>query len=74
VDFNGDGKDDLFIGVPGEDFGSAADSGTVDVLHVSPSGITATTTADQFWYQSRAGVGHSEEGAYDSNTPPSTTI
>jgi hypothetical protein len=32
ADFNGDGIDDLVVGVPGEDVGSAADAGAVVVL------------------------------------------
>ncbi|MCH6256312.1 FG-GAP-like repeat-containing protein [Puniceicoccaceae bacterium K14] len=32
-DFNGDGTDDLAIGVPGEDIGTVADGGAVNVLY-----------------------------------------
>ncbi len=71
-DFNGDGYDDLAIGVPGEDIGEAMDAGAVNVLYGSAKGLTAgptvnadetatagpasTPTNDQFWHQDRYGV------------------
>ncbi len=48
-DFDGDGYDDLAIGVPDENWGSAADTGAVHVLYGSSSGLTAT--GNQFWSQ-----------------------
>jgi hypothetical protein len=52
-DFNGDGRDDLAIGVPGENDGS----GAVNVLYGSSSGLSATSPrADQFWTQSTTDV------------------
>jgi hypothetical protein len=39
-DFNGDGYADLAVGVPGQDVGSGADSGAVNVLYGSKSGIS----------------------------------
>jgi FG-GAP repeat len=40
ADFNGDGIDDLVVGVPGEDIGpSAVDAGVVDVIYGSESGL-----------------------------------
>jgi hypothetical protein len=53
-DFNGDGKDDLAIGVPYEDVGSIANAGAVNVLHGSAAGLTAT--GDQIWHQDVSGV------------------
>jgi hypothetical protein len=49
-DFNADGTDDLAIGVPTEDLGSAWDTGAVNVLYgfVFP-GLTAA--GNQFWHQ-----------------------
>lgn len=38
-DFDGDGYDDLAIGVPGEDVGAAKNAGSVNVLFGSPSGL-----------------------------------
>lgn len=39
-DFNGDGHDDLAVGVPGEDVRGHANAGAVNVLYGSPDGIT----------------------------------
>jgi hypothetical protein len=38
-DFNGDGKADLAIGVPGEDLSGGNDGGAVHVFQGSPSGL-----------------------------------
>jgi len=46
-DFNGDGRDDLAVGVRGED----ADTGAVNVIYGSGTGLSATAVADQFWHQ-----------------------
>lgn len=43
-DFNGDGRDDLVVGVPGQDHGSVNDSGAVNVLYGSETGLTTTGT------------------------------
>jgi hypothetical protein len=50
-DFNGDGVDDLAVGVPGEDIGDPIieDAGVVQIIFGSASGLTAD--GDQFWYQ-----------------------
>lgn len=48
-DFNGDGVDDLAIGVPGEDIGGIEDAGVVQIIFGSASGLTSD--GDQFWYQ-----------------------
>ena len=50
-DWNGDGRDDLAIGVPGEDAASTVDSGIVQVLYGSDDGVLSTvrfTTANVF--------------------------
>jgi hypothetical protein len=41
-DFNNDGKDDLAIGVPGEDVGSVVDAGSSNIIYGSSSGISST--------------------------------
>ncbi len=38
-DFNGDNRDDLAVGVPGEDVGSVADAGAVNVIYGTASGL-----------------------------------
>jgi FG-GAP repeat len=53
-DFDGDGYDDLAVGVPFEDNNVATDFGATNVLYGSPSGLT--DTGDQFWSQDSADV------------------
>jgi hypothetical protein len=53
-DFDGDGFDDLAVGVPEEDIGTIRDAGAVNVLYGSPGGLTAT--GDQFFHQNTPGV------------------
>jgi FG-GAP repeat protein len=51
-DFNGDGFDDLTIGVPFEDVGSISGVSGVEVIYGSSNGLSATLAhADQFWTQ-----------------------
>ena len=65
-DFNGDGKDDLVIGVPADPIvGSfvsiaTADAGTVWVIHGSAAGLTAT--GHQGWHQDAPGIEGTAEG------------
>jgi hypothetical protein len=54
-DFDDDGKDDLAIGVPGEDVGSNdEDAGAVNVIYGDHDGLT--TTDDQYWHQGKSGI------------------
>lgn len=60
-DINGDGYDDLVVGVPGEGIGSRNDAGAINILYGSASGITSNN--DQFFSQNSPGVrGGSEPG------------
>ena len=61
-DFNGDGHDDLAIGIPLEDYpGSTQDAGGVNVLYGTENGLS--TTGSQFWSQDDPGIfGNPEEG------------
>src|SRR4051794_17493200 len=60
-DFNGDGRDDLAIGVPGEDVGSVDDAGAVNVIYgLDAAGLNAA--GDQIWDQDTAGI----EGAAEA--------
>jgi len=53
-DFDNDGYDDLALGVPGENVGSAVNAGAVNVIYGTNAGLSAT--ADQIWHQDSAGV------------------
>jgi hypothetical protein len=54
ADFNGDGYDDLAIGVAYEDVRGAYDSGAVNVIYGSPAGLTSA--GNQFISQDTVGV------------------
>jgi len=61
-DFNGDGRDELAVGVPSEDLGSAGNAGAVEVLYGGTSGLHRRVVND-FWHQDRTGVlDHAEGG------------
>lgn len=53
-DFDGDGKDDLVIGVPGEDVDGVLDAGAVNVMYGGVNGLSRTGM--QFWSQSDLGI------------------
>jgi hypothetical protein len=53
-DFDGDLRDDLAIGVPGEDVGSITNAGMVTVLYGSSSGPSLTRI--QHWHQDSSGI------------------
>lgn len=53
-DFNLDGRDDLVVGVPGEDLGSQTDAGAVNVIYGSAAGLSAT--GNQFLNQDSSGI------------------
>jgi hypothetical protein len=59
ADFDGDGKADLAIGVPGEDVGSISNTGIVQVLYGTSSGFSASGA--QIWHQDSTGVPGSAE-------------
>jgi hypothetical protein len=52
-DVDGDGYDDLIVGIPGEDQGKR-DAGALNVISGSASGLEAG--GDNFWHQNRPGV------------------
>jgi FG-GAP repeat len=73
-DFNGDGRDDLAIGAPGEDIAiptpdptiflttPGQDAGVVTVINGSPRGLSLTQQAPQLWQQGLFGAGDVERG------------
>ncbi len=59
-DFDGDGFDDLAVGVPYEKIGGAHDAGAVNVIYGSSTGLVGG--GDEFWHQDRTDVaGDAEE-------------
>jgi hypothetical protein len=62
-DFNGDGMEDLAIGVPYEEVGGVFVAGAVNVLYGSAAGLQTSSPADQRWHQDRPGVNGSAEEA-----------
>jgi FG-GAP repeat len=56
-DFNGDGFDDLAVGVPLED--SPEDSGVVNIIYGSPTGLNSA--GSQVWSQDSRGIGDVRE-------------
>ena len=64
-DFNGDGLEDLAIGIPGEGIGSLFGTGAVSVIYGASGGLKASSPADQFWHQNSPGVEDaSEQGSF----------
>jgi len=53
-DYNGDGYDDLIIGVPFESLGAASNCGAVHALY--GSSLRLRSTGSQFWHQNTAGI------------------
>jgi hypothetical protein len=60
-DFNGDGRDELVIGVPHEHLGDIEDAGGVLVLRGTRQGLTAANS--RFWTQDSAGIAGQAEDA-----------
>jgi hypothetical protein len=58
-DFNGDGHDDLAIGVPREGVGLQPQAGAVNVLYGSAAGLSAA--GSQLWTQNSPGIGGGAE-------------
>lgn len=52
-DFNGDGRDDLAVGVPLDEVNGVRDVGAVNVLYGSSTGLRAA--GNQFWHQGSLG-------------------
>ncbi|MEO8275832.1 MAG: FG-GAP repeat protein [Thermoanaerobaculia bacterium] len=53
-DFNGDGRDDLAVGVPGEDLVSALNTGAVEIRYGSAAGLAQDAAA--FYTEDTAGI------------------
>lgn len=53
-DFDGNGRDDLAISVPGENLGDIVNAGAIAVIYGSESGFSQT--GDQLWNQNTLGI------------------
>jgi hypothetical protein len=60
-DFNGDGYGDIAVGAPGEDVGSFADTGAVNVIYGSAAGLSSTSNQ---WFDETA-TGSASDAASD---------
>ena len=58
-DFDGDGRDDVAVGVPGEALGSKVGAGMVNVIYGSAAGLT--DAGNQGWHQDSNGIGGAGE-------------
>ena len=70
ADFNGDGFDDLAIGVPGEGLGSEDDAGGVAIMYGSSGGLTASS--DDWLTQDKAGLTSDPDDRFGSALVAST--
>jgi hypothetical protein len=62
-DYDGDGHDDLAIGVPGENVQGNEGAGAVNLLYGKADGLQVTSPADQLWHAGQPGVrGQPESG------------
>ena len=56
-DYNGDGRDDLAVGVTDEDFNNIVNAGAVHIIYGSSTGLSATAVLeDQFWTQDSTNI------------------
>ena len=62
-DFDGDGYDDLAVGVPGDDTSAGSNIGSINILYGSSNGITGSF--DQLYTQNTPGIASQEE-SYDA--------
>jgi FG-GAP repeat len=62
-DFDGNGYDDLAIGVTGETVGSWSSAGAAAVLYGSAGGLQADSPDDDYWNQNSTGVQEQAENA-----------
>ena len=58
-DLNGDGFDELVVGVPGESLGSVSDAGAVQVVYGSVTGLSVA--GSQFWNQDSPSINDASE-------------
>jgi hypothetical protein len=72
ADFNGDGFQDLAIGVPGQTVGGDLGAGAVSVIYGTADGLSSVN--NQFWSQDRLGTDPSEPATASAvPSPPGTS-
>jgi hypothetical protein len=59
-DFDGDGRDDLAVGVPSEDLGGDLNTGAVEIYYGAYGGLVERVHND-FWYQGRGDIADTAE-------------
>ena len=70
-DYDGNGKDDLAVSIPGEDLAGVVDAGAVNVIYGRPAGLTGN---GQIWSQHTTGIdGKAEESDHFGGGYPITT-
>ncbi|TAH35823.1 MAG: hypothetical protein EYC70_12430 [Planctomycetota bacterium] len=62
-DYNGDGYDDLAVGIPSDELPGLVGAGSIQVLYGSPGGLAAA--GSQLWTQDAPGLGSAAE-SYDA--------
>jgi hypothetical protein len=69
-DFDGDGRDDLAVGVPGETIGTNTNCGAVNVIYTATSKLASG--GDQIWHQNRPNILEKceEDDSFGSSTAP----
>jgi hypothetical protein len=60
-DFNGDGRDDLAVGVPGEEVSGYEEAGAVNILYGRSGFFGLSAQSDQLWHQNSPGIEGSVE-------------
>ncbi len=65
-DLNGDGRDELIVGAPGEDIGSAQNTGALSVVPGSSSGLTWQGSR-MWWQNSQLGIASEKEDRFASS-------
>ena len=73
-DFDGDGRDDLAVGVPREDvpwfWSNKVDAGAVNVIYNSPQGLSSA--GNQVWTQDSYGIAGTADGHRLQSCPPNS--
>lgn len=72
-DFNGDGYSDLAMGAPGDDY-ATPNTGSVNIVYGSSSGLSATVLPDQIWTGGSSGLNEIHNTCSDDFDQPIETF